>query len=99
MKPFSTCCALLAVAASAATDYKKSYTGGKLTNGDKSVTAAFYTDWSLEGTGENQKIKQEMVQTLTWGEEANKLEVGEELQVYSIQQDNTTKNEISADLW
>ena len=87
MKTFSARCALFALTASLtrAANYKSPWTAGSLTNGDKSLTAAGYTDWSLEGEGETQKMKQELVQTLTWGEEADELEMGEMVQVYIIQ--------------
>ena len=87
MKSFSARCALLALTASLtnAANYKSNWTTGSLTNGAKSLTAAGYTDWSLEGEGETQKMKQDLVQTLTWGEEADELEVGEKVQVYNIQ--------------
>jgi len=45
--------ALLAATASAATSYKSPWTGFTLENNGKALESAGYTDWSLEGTGEN----------------------------------------------
>ena len=100
MKPFSLSCVLLAVAASA-DDHanKKSYTGGSLTNGAKTVKAASYTNWKIKGTGDSQTMTQWMVQTLTWGKDAETLETGEELQVYNVWQGATDKSDINVDLW
>ena len=100
MKSFSARCALFALTASLtrAANYKSPWTAGSLTNGAKSLTAAGYTDWSLEGEGETQKMKQELVQTLTWGEEADELEVGEMVQVYNIQP-NAEGTAISCSIW
>ena len=100
MKSFSASCVLLAVAVSAdGHANKKSYTGGVLTNGDKSVTAASYTNWKLEGTGESQTMTQWMVQTLTWGKADEVLSAGDELQVYNAWQSATDKSAITVDLW
>ena len=88
MRNFSLASALIAVtglASETAKDHKFAWTNGSLANGDKSVTAAGYTNWKLEGEGENQKMRQEFVQTLTFDDESDVLEAGEILQVYSIQ--------------
>ena len=100
MKSFSASCALLAVAVSAdGHANKKSYTGGEVTNGDKKVQAAAYTNWALEGTGESQTMTQWMVQTLTWGKADEVLSAGDELQVYTAWQSATDKTAITVDLW
>ena len=56
MRNFSLASALIAVtglASETAKDHKFAWTNGSLANGDKSVTAAGYTNWELEGEGEN----------------------------------------------
>ena len=87
MRNFSLASALIAVtglASETAKDHKFAWTNGSLANGDKSVTAAGYTNWKLEGEGENQKMRRELVQTLTFDEGNLALEEGEQLQVYHI---------------
>ena len=76
--------ALLAASASAATSYKSPWTGGSVTLDGKTVTSAGYTDWKLEGEGSNQTMRQELVQTLTFGKDTEALEEQEVLQVYNI---------------
>jgi len=85
MRSFSLACALVAVTGLASeTSDKSPWTGGTLANGAKSLTSGGYTDWTLEGEGENQKMRQELVQTLTFVKETDALELGERLQVYNI---------------
>lgn len=103
MRSFSLICALAAVSATPTfaaptSENMLAWTGGPLENAGKSLTAAGYTDWTLEGEGENQQMKQELVQTLTWDTETDELEVGELLQVYNIQP-NADGDRISCSIW